>query len=344
MELIDLRSDTLTQPTPAMRQAMANAEVGDDVFREDPTVAKLEQITASILGKESALFVPSGTMGNLICLLTHCQRGDEYIVGDRSHIFLNEVGGASALGGLHPHVIPNEKDGTLPLSQLEKAFRPEDIHFPSTRLICLENTHNFCSGATLTPSYMNKVSQIAQKHNTAVHLDGARLFSAAVALDVPVTDLTGPVDSVMISISKGLSAPVGSLISSTGDFINQARKYRKMLGGGMRQAGHMAASGIVALESMIEHLKSDHANAYSFAKGISLIPGIKIDLNTIKTNIVFFELNHPKLDDKNFLAKLESRNIKILSIDPGVFRAVTHSGVKDHMIAKAVEGIKEILK
>ncbi|PIV05099.1 MAG: threonine aldolase, partial [Syntrophobacterales bacterium CG03_land_8_20_14_0_80_58_14] len=254
MALIDLRSDTVTLPTQAMREAIFHADLGDDVFAEDPTINRLEAMMAERLGMEAALLVVSGTMGNITCALAHCARGEEAILGDRSHIFLNEAGGMSALGGIFPHTIPNLPDGTMRLDRIEAAIRSENIHFPRTRLICLENTHNRCYGAALTPDYTAAVVALASRHGIAVHLDGARIFNAAVALGVDVRELTRGIDSVNVCLSKGLAAPVGSVICGSREFIARARRTRKMLGGGMRQAGIIAAAGIVALKEMVERL------------------------------------------------------------------------------------------
>ena len=343
MKPIDLRSDTLTQPTPAMREAMANAEVGDDVFEEDPTLKKLEILAAKKTGKESALFVPSGTMGNLISVLSHCQRGDEVILGDRSHIFLHEVGGISALGGVHPRTLPNNKDGTLPLELIENSIRHEDIHSPSTRLICLENTHNFCQGSPLNSEYMDSVGDLAAKYGLKIHLDGARLFNAAIALDLDVKALTQRVDSVMFCLSKGLSAPVGSLVCGERGFIQRARKFRKMVGGGMRQAGHLAAAGLVALESLVERLKDDHKNAQFLAEQLASIKGIELDQTSVKTNIIFFQLNHPQIDGNKFLSTLEAKSIKILMTDPGIFRVVLHREITRAQVKVVVQTIQSVL-
>ena len=343
MKPIDLRSDTFTQPTSAMREAMANAEVGDDVFEEDPTLKKLEILAAKKTGKESALFVPSGTMGNLISVLSHCQRGDEVLLGDRSHIFLHEVGGISALGGVHPRTLPNNQDGTLPLSLLEQSIRHEDIHSPSTRLICLENTHNFCQGSPISPEYMDSLGDLAEKYGLKVHLDGARLFNAAVALDIDVEVLTKRVDSVMFCLSKGLSAPVGSIVCGERGFIQRARKFRKMVGGGMRQAGHLAAAGLVALESLTERLKDDHLHAKFLAEQLASFEGIELDQNSVKTNIIFFKLNHPRIDEDLFLRELEANSIKILMTDPGIFRAVLHREITREQVEVVAKIIQSVL-
>lgn len=343
MKPIDLRSDTLTQPTSDMREAMANAEVGDDVFEEDPTIRKLENLAAKKTGKESALFVPSGTMGNLISVLSHCQRGDEILLGDRCHIFLHEVGGISALGGVHPRTLPNNQDGTLPLALIEQSIRHQDIHNPPTRLICLENTHNFCQGSPLTPDYMDSVADLAAKDGLKIHLDGARLFNAAVALDLEVEILTRQVDSVMFCLSKGLSAPVGSLVCGNQDFIQRARKIRKMLGGGMRQAGHLAAAGLIALENLVDRLKDDHLHANLLAEQLASIKDIELDQASVKTNIIFFKMNHPQINSDEFLNRLEEKSIKILMTDPGVFRAVLHREVSREQVNTVAETIQSIL-
>ena len=343
MQPIDLRSDTVTHPTEAMRSAMSQAVVGDDVFGEDPTINDLEARAAEKTGKQAAVFVPSGTMGNLISVLAHCARGDEVILGDRSHIFLNEVGGMSALGGVHPNIIPNNEDGTLPLNVIEKAVRHSDIHYPPTRLICLENTHNYCQGAPLTPEYMQDCADLAVKHSLKIHLDGARIFNAAVALNIEVSLLVRHVDSVMFCLSKGLSAPVGSLVCGTGEFIRKARKFRKMVGGGMRQGGHLAAAGWVALENQIERLKIDHQLAQELAKGLAGLTGVELNLQQVKTNIIFFQLNHPKVEPEVLLSHLESEEIKILMIEPGIFRAVLHREISQDQIVKVLEVCRSLL-
>lgn len=343
MKPIDLRSDTVTHPTKAMRSAIASAVVGDDVFGEDPTLNDLEAQAAEKTGKQSAIFVPSGTMGNLISVLAHCSRGDEVILGDRSHIFLNEVGGMSALGGVHPHIIPNNDDGTLSPDLMGKAVRHSDIHYPPTRLICLENTHNYCQGSPLTLEYMQEVADFADSHSLKIHLDGARIFNAAVALNVAVSLLVQHVDSVMFCLSKGLSAPVGSMVCGTEEFIRKARKLRKMVGGGMRQAGHLAAAGRVALENQVERLKIDHQLAQELAKGLAGVTGIELNLRQVKTNIIFFRLNHPKVEPDDLLNHLESQEIKILMIEPGVFRAVLHREISQDQIVKVLEVCRSLL-
>ena len=343
MTIIDLRSDTMTQPTEAMREAMAQAEVGDDVFNEDPTLHRLQDLAAEKLGMEAALYLPSGTMGNLVSLLTHCGRGDEIILGDRSHIFLNEVGGLSALGGIHPHTVPNRDDGTLPLDALEDAIRHSDLHYPPTRLICLENTQNYCFGSPLTPQYMDSVAELAGKYGLRVHLDGARIFNASVALSLDVRELTRQADSVMFSLSKGLSAPVGSVIAGPRDWLEQARKWRKMVGGGMRQAGHLAAAGIVALETQIDRLQEDHQNTQTLAQGLKRLPGIQIEPEKNPTNILFFQLDHPKVTPEDFLERMESQGVKLLLMEGGLFRAVMNRMVTPEHTESALGIAQEIL-
>ena len=343
MTIIDLRSDTMTQPTEAMREAMAQAEVGDDVFNEDPTLHRLQDLAAEKLGMEAALYLPSGTMGNLVSLLTHCGRGDEIILGDRSHIFLNEVGGLSALGGIHPHTVPNRDDGTLPLDALEDAIRHSDLHYPPTRLICLENTQNYCFGSPLTPPDRDSVAELAGKYGLRVHLDGARIFNASVALSIDVRELTRQADSVMFSLSKGLSAPVGSVIAGPRDWLEQARKWRKMVGGGMRQAGHLAAAGIVALETQIDRLQEDHQNAQTLAQGLKRLPGIQIEPEKNPTNILFFQLDHPKVTPEDFLERMESQGVKLLLIKGGLFRAVMNRMVTPEHTESALGIAQEIL-
>jgi threonine aldolase len=285
---IDLRSDTVTLPTPAMRKAMLTAELGDDVLGEDPTVNRLEELAARKLGKEAALLVPSGTMANLASVLTRCSRGEEIILGDRSHIFLNEAGGISALGGIHPHTLPNLPNGTLALDRITGAVRGDNVHFPRTGLICLENTHNRCCGSALPLEYHREVRDLAddmgrgagphrgEGSGLVVHLDGARIFNAAAALDVDAGRIAATADSVSFCLSKGLCAPVGSLICGTEEFISEARRTRKMLGGGMRQAGVIAAAGIAALEEMVDRLREDHEHAARLRTGLEGIPGISL--------------------------------------------------------------------
>ncbi len=340
---IDYRSDTFTQPTDAMREALANAEVGDDVFGEDPSINRLQEMAADQTGKEAALFVPSGTMGNLVSLLTHCQRGDEVILGDQSHIFLNEVGGMAALGGIQPNPLPNREDGTMDPAHIEAGIRAQDVHHPQTRLICLENTHNYCYGSPLTSKYMTEIRSLADRHGLKIHLDGARLFNAAVALDCDVRELTRLADSVMFCLSKGLSAPVGSLVCGERTWIAQARKWRKMLGGGMRQAGVLAAAGIEALNHQIETLKQDHINAQKLAQGLAALPSVDIDLGKVRTNILFFGLNDSGLSGNQFVNALEEKGVKILFLETGMYRAVLHRHITSEDVDRTLDIVRSLL-
>ncbi len=324
MHIIDLRSDTLTRPTPAMRQAMANAEVGDDVYGEDPTVLCLEDKAAERLGKEAGLFVSSGTQGNLVSLLTHCGRGDEAIMGDQSHTFRYEQGGCAALGGIMPHLVRNQLDGSIDLGEIRAAIRDDDVHAPRTRLICIENTHNRCGGVPLTAEYTQQVADLAHEHGLRLHIDGARLFNAAVALGEDARDLVRDADSVTICLSKGLGAPVGSVVCGSREFIHGARRARKVLGGGMRQAGIIAAAGIIALEQMVDRLADDHANAEALAAGLAQLPGVEVEPVPIRTNIVFFRVNRPDIDAPTLVKRLDEHGIRMLDLDPTRIRAVTN--------------------
>jgi len=344
LNIIDLRSDTVTLPTPAMREAMYHAEVGDDVYGEDPTVNRLEAMAAERMGKEAALFVVSGTMGNLVALLTHCGRGDEVILGDQSHTFLYEAGGSATLGGIHPYPLPNQPDGTLRLEEIEAAIRPDNVHFPRSRLICLENTHNRCGGVPLTPEYTDAVGALARRYGLKVHLDGARIFNAAIALRVDVRQLTRSVDSVMFCLSKGLSAPVGSLLCGTKEFITAARRARKLVGGGMRQAGVIAAAGIVALEQMVERLAEDHAHARRLAEGLADIPGLIIDPARVQTNIVIFEVAEGQLTPQEIQARLAQEGVKVSYMGGRLLRAVTHYGIEIEDIDAALETIRRVME
>jgi len=327
MKKIDLRSDTVTLPTEGMVNAISNADLGDDVFNEDPTINHLEALAAKTFNKQAALFVPSGTMANLVAVLSHCQRGDEVILGDQSHTFLYEAGGISAFGGIHSRQLSNQEDGTIEIEDIKNAIRKDDVHFPPTRLICLENTHNRCLGMPLSVDYTNSVAEIAKNNSLDIHVDGARIFNAAVASSVSVSELTEKVDSVSFCLSKGLSAPAGSLLCGTKEFISRARRNRKALGGGMRQAGILAAAGIVALENMIDRIIEDHNNARALAEGISSIKGIIINPKMIKTNIIYFSLDHKKISSELLLDKMLKKNIHFFELGPSWFRLVTHAGI-----------------
>jgi threonine aldolase len=340
--MIDLRSDTVTQPTPAMREAMARAEVGDDVFGEDPTVNRLEALAAERMGKEAALFVASGTMGNLVALLAHCGRGDEVILGDRSHTFLFEQGGMAALGGITPWPVPNQPDGTLRLEDIERAIRENNVHFPRTRLVCLENTHNMCNGTPLTAEYTARVAHLAHARGLCVHLDGARIFNAAAALGVDARELVQEVDSVMFCLSKGLCAPVGSLVCGSAEFIAAARRTRKVLGGGMRQAGVLAAAGLVALEQMAGRVGEDHARARRLAEGLAQIPGVQAAPAT--TNILYFWLTGEAVKTpEEVVDGLAQRGVLLLGRELGRFRAVTHYWIGDEDVARTVQAVREVV-
>jgi threonine aldolase len=343
MKTIDLRSDTVTLPTQAMRQAIYEADLGDDVFGEDPTTNRLEKMAAEQMGKKAALLAASGTMGNLVCILTHCGRGEEVILGNKSHSFIYEVGGMSALGGIHPHTVANQPDGTMKLEDIEQAIRSDNVHFPRTRLICLENTHNYCGGTALSVQYTKDVAALAHKRGLRLHLDGARIFNAALALGVDVKELTRDVDSVSFCLSKGLAAPVGSVICGSGEFIAEARRNRKVLGGGMRQCGIIAAAGIIALEQMVERLTEDHANARRLAEGIAEIAGLSVDLETVQTNIVYFDITSKRLTSGVLVKKLAEQGIKILSVSPTRLRAVTHYGITTEDIEETLAALQKIM-
>ena len=345
MTFIDLRSDTVTQPTPAMREAMAQAPVGDDVYGEDPSLNRLQEMAAARLGKEAALFVPSGTMGNLAGILAHCTRGDEVILGNKAHTFLFEAGGISALGGVHSCQIPNQEDGTLNLDDIRNAIRPDDAHQPVTRLVTLENTHNRCGGVALNAEYTRAVGQLAHDHNLRLHLDGARLFNAAAGLGVDAKELVEPVDSVTFCLSKGLCAPVGSILCGSRDYIQKAHRLRKQLGGGMRQAGILAAAGIVALETMVERLPEDHKRAQSLAQGLAQIPGLVLDPGTPYTNMVFLSLaEDAQIGTASQVAqRLADQSILVGVVGERRFRLVTHYWINDEAVDCAISAFRAVL-
>ncbi len=344
MHIVDLRSDTVTKPTPGMRKAMAEAEVGDDVFGEDPTVNRLEEMAAGRLGKAAGLFVPSGTMANLIAVLVHCGRGDEMILGDQSHTFCYEQGGSSAVAAVHPRGLPNREDGTLDLREIEAAIRPENIHFPRTRLIVLENTHNRCHGAALDPDYLKQVRNLADRYGLAFHMDGARLFNAAISLGVDAAQAAAPAHSVSICLSKGLSAPVGSILCGEKEFVREARRARKLLGGGMRQAGVLAAAGIVALTEMVDRLQEDHENAFLLAMDLAQIEGIRTYPERATTNMVYIDLEQEGMTAIDFMERLKSKGMLVLPTGPKRVRAVTHYPLTKedmHHAVGIVQGIME---
>lgn len=339
MKIIDLRSDTVTLPTEEMRRAMYEADVADDVYREDPTVNRLEELAAQAMGKEAALFTASGTMSNLIAVLTLSRPGDEILLGSEAHMLWYEVGGASALGGVVMRTVPNDQDGQIDPSAVAEAIRSENIHHPPTTLLCLENTHNRCGGAVLTPEYTSTIAQLAHEYKLQVHLDGARIFNAAVALDVPASELAKPTDSVCFCLSKGLSAPVGSLLCGPQEFIEKARKWRKMVGGGMRQVGIIAAAGIVALQKMVSRLAEDHANAQHLAYGLARIPGISVRPEKVQSNIVLFE-SPTTIPGGEFIQRMDAQGVKLLHRGQRRVRAVTHRMIEASDIDEALNRIE----
>lgn len=345
--VIDLRSDTVTHPTPAMREAMARAEVGDDVYGEDPTVNRLEELAAELLGKEAGLFVVSGTMGNEVAILTHCQRGAEVISGDRAHINLAEVGGAARLNGSPIRAVPNLPDGTLDRVRLAHSFFGEDIHEARTGLLCLENTQNMCGGRVIGAETLRELAAPARARGVPVHLDGARIFNAAVALGVTASALAAEVDSVQFCLSKGLSAPVGSMLVGSRDFIAEARRNRKLLGGGMRQAGVIAAAGILALTEMVERLAEDHTNARRLAEGMANIPGIEIAPETVESNMIFFNVRPDGkggTENEAFARTLAAAGVLMSGGDDGRIRAVTHYGITEADVDQALAAVAEAME
>ena len=343
--MIDLRSDTVTLPSNDMKRFIIDSPLGDDVYGEDPSVNLLQNKIAKIFNKEAALFVPSGTMANLIAVLTHCNRGDEVILGDKSHIFYYEAGGISAFGGIHSHQLKNNDDGTININDIKTSIRAlGNDHFPKTKLICLENTHNACYGSPLNTEYFHDVKKVANKHDLSIHLDGARIFNAAIALNKSVDELTKDCDTISCCLSKGLSAPVGSVILGNKAFILKAKHMRKALGGGMRQAGLIAAGGIFSLENMIDRIADDHVNAKELAYELHKIKTISINPEQVYTNIVFIYNKNTKISNKQLLNELEKNNIKIDYKGNSKFRLVTHSGFKKRDINSVVKVFKEILK
>ena len=341
-DVVDLRSDTLTLPTAEMREAMARAAVGDDVWEEDPTMRRLEALAASRLGKQAALFVTSGTQGNLVSVLAHTRPGQEVVLDADAHIFNAEVASAAVIGGVQMRPTKTER-GFLSPAQVREALRPANIHIPPTGLVCVENTHNRHGGTCCTPDEISAVAAVAHERGVPVHLDGARIFNAAVALGRPAHDFARDVDSVTFCVSKGLSAPVGSLICGSADFIGRARRVRKMLGGGMRQAGIIAAAGIVALERMVDRLAEDHVNARTLAEGLARLPRISIDLASVQTNIVIMRIDRPGGADE-LVAGSAARKVKLHAMSPTHIRCVTHKDVDADDVARALDAFKEITK
>ncbi|MBL0588770.1 low-specificity L-threonine aldolase [Aeromonas veronii] len=336
MRYIDLRSDTVTQPTDAMRQAMLHAEVGDDVYGEDPSVNALEAFGARLLGKQAALFVPSGTMSNLLAVMSHCQRGEGAILGNAAHIYRYEAQGSAVLGSVALQPLPMQRDGSLAFDDIKAALAPDDAHFVQTRLICLENTHN---GKVLPLSYLQEMGAFVAERGLKLHLDGARLFNAAVASETPVEVIAAPFDSISICLSKGLGAPVGSLLVGSHDFIARARRLRKMLGGGMRQAGILAQAGLFALEQHVTRLADDHRRAKRLAEGVAALPGIELDLSLVQSNMVFLRLHEG--ESAPLLAFMKERGI--LFSGYGELRLVTHLQINDDDIEEVIDAFTEYL-
>ncbi|MCB9137115.1 MAG: low-specificity L-threonine aldolase [Caldilineaceae bacterium] len=341
--VIDMRSDTITRPTDAMREAMARAEVGDDVYGEDPTVNRLEAMAAEMLGKEAAVFVPSGTMGNLISVLSHCGRGEEMILGDNAHIFYYEQGGSAAVGGVHPRTVPNLADGSLDLATVAAAIRGNDEHFPVTRLIAIENTHNRRGGTVLSVEYMDALGALAHERGLLLHVDGARIWNAAVALGVTPARLLENADTVSACLSKGLAAPVGSVVAGDRDFIRRARRMRKQVGGGMRQAGVIAAAGIVALDEMVDRLAEDHARARVLATGLDELDGVSVDLASVQTNLVYFDVTRPGMTALDLATALAGEGVQVIATGPQRLRAVTHYHISGEDIETALAAVADVL-
>jgi threonine aldolase len=345
MKVIDLRSDTVTQPTEQMRRAMAEAAVGDDVYGEDPSINRLQERAAELMGMEAGLFTASGTMSNLVATLTHCQRGDEIIMGDQAHMFWNEAAGASAMAGAQIRLVPNDQRGMINPRDVEAAIRPRgNIHFPPTTLVCLENTHNRCSGGVLTPEDTKQIADVAHAAGAKVHLDGARIFNAAVALELPASELVKDVDDVCFCISKALSCPVGSVLCGSREVIDEARKWRKVVGGGMRQAGVLATAGLVALDTMIDRLAEDHANARQLARGLANIDGIHLDPDSIQTNIVIFEVDRSVGSASEFISALAREGVKVTYPGKQSVRMVTHRHIDSADVADALSRVASVVK
>ena len=340
MRIVDLRSDTVTLPTAEMLEAMKTAPLGDDVYREDPTVNQLEELAAKKMGKEAALLTTSGTQANLVSTLSQTKRGEEVILEAEAHMYYYEVGAFSALGGLIPRLVKGHR-GVLTPQDIESALRPPNIHFPPTSLVCIENTHNRAGGTVWTPSQTKAVFDFAHVRGLKVHMDGARIFNAAVAQGIDVRELTQFVDSMMFCLSKGLSAPIGSMAVGDREFVDSARRYRKMLGGGMRQAGVIAAAGIVAIEKMVDRLKDDHANAQILAKGLMSIDGISVDLSQVQTNIVVHDVSGLGIDGETWIAKLNESGVKAGALEGSRVRMVTHRGIETDDIEYALEVMKK---
>ncbi|MEL7648293.1 MAG: low-specificity L-threonine aldolase [Sedimentibacter sp.] len=340
MKFIDLRSDTVTMPTDEMREAMAKAEVGDDVYGDDPTINKLEKLAAEKVGKEAALFVPSGTFGNQLALFTHARRGQEVIIGKNNHIVVHEVGASAVIAGVQLRTLETA-NGAMDPRDVKKAIRADDIHEPETGLICVENAHG--CGAVVPLETMKEIKSIAEKHSLPVHMDGARLFNAAIALGVDARELAACCDSVMFCLSKGLAAPAGSMLAGSSEFIRRARKNRKLMGGGMRQVGILAAAGIIALEKMTGRLEQDHKNARYMAEELSKIDGVRVIKDRLDIDMVFFEIDSNLITSSELVQKLYAKNIKINGEEGGEYRFVCHIGVSREDIDYTISCMKELI-
>jgi len=341
-EFIDLRSDTVTLPTDEMLEAIRHAELGDDVFKEDPTVNRLEEMAAEKVGKEAALLVTSGTQANLVSLMSNTKHGDAVILEAESHIYWYEVGGLSAIGGLLPLTVKGRL-GVPDPRDVEATIRPKNIHFPETTLVCIENTHNRAGGTIITPSQIRAVSEVARAYGLKLYMDGARIFNAAVAMKIDVKEFTRYVDNLMFCLSKGLSCPIGSIVVGSQEFIERARKIRKILGGGMRQAGIIAAPGIIALEKMIDRLEEDHRNARLLAERLAKVNGISLDLKTVQTNIVHFHVSGLGVTSDLFVSKLKEKSVLALTRDKNTIRMVTHRGIEKEHIEKTLNTIEKVV-
>ena len=345
MAAIDLRSDTVTQPTDEMRRAMAEAEVGDDVYGEDPSINEIQERAAAMLGKEAGLLTASGTMSNLISTMAYCRRGDEIIMGDQAHMFWNEGAGQAALAGAQTRLVPNDAQGGIDPQDVARAIRPKgNPHFPITTMVCLENTHNRCSGMVMTPADTKAVCDVAHEAGVAVHLDGARIFNAAVALEVPAEELVRDVDDVSFCLSKGLSCPVGSVLLGSKEFIQEAHKWRKMVGGGMRQAGVLAAAGLVALDTMVDRLAEDHQNARRLAQGLANIDGLTVDADSIQTNIVIFDVAEKVAKAPDFIKAMADAGVLVTYPGRQSVRMVTHRHISGDEVEEALSRTSKVVR
>lgn len=342
MKIIDLRSDTVTKPTDDMLDAMYKAEVGDDNYGEDPTINRLEQLASEVMEKEAALFVPTGTMGNQVAILTHTDRGDEIITDTASHIFTNEMGAPAVISSVLVRPVKADK-GVLDPKKIKAVIRPQG-NVPRTSMLCIENTHNRAGGIATSVERMHKLCQLANDHHIAVHVDGARIFHASIALGVKAADLVRHADSVMFCLSKGLSAPAGSMLVGNQEFIARARTQRKFIGGQMRQVGYLAAAGIVALEKMVDRLAEDHEKAKILAEGLKNIKGIDIDVESVQTNIVIFDISSFEIDAASFLLKLEEHKIKAYAFSDSVIRMIPTRHTCSNDITKTISAVEKVVK